>query len=420
MPLTPLRAAGLAFALVFAVLAIRAYRQGKIGNGDLLLRLGVFVLPLLVLSAAPGILTTGLDELSFKRGGGRQVVGATVIAVGVLFIFAYLLSGRQDRTRRDLTRLIENLALRDFLETGHPEQFAGGIAIVIPAYNESSNIAPVIGALPERICGLELHAIVVDDGSADDTTGAGPAGRRVGGLAAAQPRPGRRAAHRLPAGAGDRRRGGRDDGCRRAAPAVGAVAAGQADRGRRGGRGRRLAGAGPGGQERGRARAGDQGVRAAAVAAHVEPRHRPGVRLPRRAHRGAARTWSSARISSTTPSSSSRRRRSTCARSRCRSPSRSASPGRARSRPTSATGSASPTRSSAPGCADAPSRAWLGAWLVAYGSGTSSQSRFGCTGRSAHVRQGPDPLSHLSDALTLEAISSLAPQGFVGENLRDD
>jgi len=184
MPLTPLRAAGLAFALVFAVLAIRAYRQGKIGNGDLLLRLGVFVLPLLVLSAAPGILTTGLDELSFKRGGGRQVVGATVIAVGVLFIFAYLLSGRQDRTRRDLTRLIENLALRDFLETGHPEQFAGGIAIVIPAYNESSNITPVIGALPERICGLELHAIVVDDGSADDTTAQA---RRAGASAVSLP-----------------------------------------------------------------------------------------------------------------------------------------------------------------------------------------------------------------------------------------
>ncbi len=172
MPLTPLRAAGLAAALVFGLLAIRSYRRGNIGNGDLLLRLTVFVLPLLVLSLAPGILTTGLDELSFKKGGGRQVIGATVLAVGVLFGFAYALSGRQDRTRRDLTRLIENLALKEFQETGHPEAFAGGIAVVIPAYNESANIAHVIGALPERVCGLELHAIVVDDGSADGTTDA--------------------------------------------------------------------------------------------------------------------------------------------------------------------------------------------------------------------------------------------------------
>ena len=172
MPITPLRAAGLGAALVFLVLTVRSYRQGKIGNGDLLLRLGVFVLPLLVLSAAPGILTTALSDLSFKRGGGRQIIGATVIAVGVLFGFAYVLSGRQDRTRRDLTRLIENLALKEFLEAGHPEQFAGGIAVVIPAYNESANIAHVIGALPARVQGLEMHAIVVDDGSSDGTTDA--------------------------------------------------------------------------------------------------------------------------------------------------------------------------------------------------------------------------------------------------------
>ena len=50
MPLTPLRTAGLLVALVFAVLTIRSYRNGRIGNGDLMLRIVVFVLPLLVLS----------------------------------------------------------------------------------------------------------------------------------------------------------------------------------------------------------------------------------------------------------------------------------------------------------------------------------------------------------------------------------
>ncbi|HVI35009.1 MAG TPA: DUF2304 family protein, partial [Gaiellales bacterium] len=172
MPLTPLRLAGLLAALGFAVVTIRSYREGKIGNGDLLIRLVVFVLPLLVLSLAPGPVSGGLDTLSFKKGGGRQILGATVIAVGMLFLFSYTLSARQDRTRRDLTRLIENLALEQFRESGHPEQFAGGVAVVIPAYNESTNINHVIGALPETVSGLTLHAIVVDDGSTDDTTDA--------------------------------------------------------------------------------------------------------------------------------------------------------------------------------------------------------------------------------------------------------
>src|SRR6476646_6887190 len=183
MPLTPLRTAGLVVAVVFAALSIRSYRQGKIGNGDLLVRFVVFVLPLVVFSLEPGALGWVFDELSFRQGGGHRILGATVLAVGILFLFAFALEGRTERVRRDLTRLIENLALEQFRATGRPEQFAGGVAVVIPAYNEADNITHVIGALPETVCGYELHAIVVDDGSADDTTdrarAAGAAGVRL-------------------------------------------------------------------------------------------------------------------------------------------------------------------------------------------------------------------------------------------------
>jgi hypothetical protein len=167
---TPLRWTGLAAALVFAGLTINAYRRGKIGNGDLLLRLAVFTAPLLVFSLDGGTLQWLFDQLSFRKGGGHQVLGATVLAVGILYLFAFALAGRGEKSRRDLTRLIENLALEQFRATGHPEQFAGGVAVVIPAYNEADNIDHVLGSLPSKVSGYPLHAIVVDDGSADDTT----------------------------------------------------------------------------------------------------------------------------------------------------------------------------------------------------------------------------------------------------------
>jgi hypothetical protein len=183
MGLTPLRWLGLIAAIVFAVLSIRSYRQGKIGNGDLLVRMVVFVLPLLVLSAVPGALSWVFDDLSFRKGGGRQIIGATVIAVGVLYLFTFALAGRNERVRRDLTRLIENLALEQFRGTGHPEQFAEGVAVVVPAYNEADNIEHVLGALPAEVCGKALHVIVIDDGSSDNTTdrarGAGAAAVRL-------------------------------------------------------------------------------------------------------------------------------------------------------------------------------------------------------------------------------------------------
>ncbi|HEU4448620.1 MAG TPA: glycosyltransferase family 2 protein [Gaiellaceae bacterium] len=169
MELTPLRALGLAAALVFAIASLWVYRRGRIGNGDLILRLLVFVLPLLVVSLEPAVFGWFLDQLSFRRGGGGRILGAAVVAVAVLYAFSYLLATRQERTRRDLTRLIENLALNEFRATTDVDEFAEGVAVVIPAYNEEANIAHVLATLPEEVAGLRLHAIVVDDGSSDET-----------------------------------------------------------------------------------------------------------------------------------------------------------------------------------------------------------------------------------------------------------
>jgi hypothetical protein len=167
---TPLRTLGLVAALLLAALTVNAYRRGRIGNGDLLVRLSVFTLPLLLFALEPAPLQWMFDELSFRKGGGHQVLGATVIAVGILYVFAFSLAGRGEKSRRDLTRLIENLALEQFRATGRPEQFAGGVAVVIPAFNEQENIDHVLASLPAQVHGYALHAIVVDDGSADATT----------------------------------------------------------------------------------------------------------------------------------------------------------------------------------------------------------------------------------------------------------
>jgi hypothetical protein len=169
MELTPLRAAGLLAAVLFALLAVWAYRRRKIGNGDLLLRVLVFVVPLLVVSLEPAVFTWLLDQLSFKEGGGGRILGATVAAVAVLYAFSYILAARHERTRRDVTRLIENLALNEFRATADLDQFAGAVALVIPAYNEAANISRVLAALPADVAGLPVRPIVVDDGSSDDT-----------------------------------------------------------------------------------------------------------------------------------------------------------------------------------------------------------------------------------------------------------
>ena len=122
MGLTPLRWAGLLAALGFAVLSIRSYRQGKIGNGDLLVRFVVFVLPLVVFSLVSG--SAGCVRRAPPRQRRPRIPGATVPRWGFCSPFAFALEGRTERARRDLTRLIEKSGAGQFRQTGHPSSRA--------------------------------------------------------------------------------------------------------------------------------------------------------------------------------------------------------------------------------------------------------------------------------------------------------
>lgn len=55
------------------------------------------------------------------------------------------------------------------------------LVVVMPAYNESGSIRSVVASLPDRVCGLTVCPVVVDDGSVDDT---GEQARRAGALVA--------------------------------------------------------------------------------------------------------------------------------------------------------------------------------------------------------------------------------------------
>ena len=51
--------------------------------------------------------------------------------------------------------------------------------MVLPAFDEAENIGAVLEAMPAQVCGKELAALVIDDGSRDDTA---EVARRAGAL----------------------------------------------------------------------------------------------------------------------------------------------------------------------------------------------------------------------------------------------
>jgi glycosyltransferase involved in cell wall biosynthesis len=106
---------------------------------------------------------------------------------GVALLGLTLVTTRQLRRRRETAA--RHAAARDVREAAVEEALRGAprhlatpyLAVVMAAYNEAESIGSVLASLPAEVCGLPLRAVVVDDGSTDDTaTRARAAGATVG------------------------------------------------------------------------------------------------------------------------------------------------------------------------------------------------------------------------------------------------
>src|SRR4029453_7882145 len=64
--------------------------------------------------------------------------------------------------------LIERL--RDHKQRGGPGDYAPGVSIIVPAYNEEKVIVQTIASLLNQKYAGPIEIVVVDDGSSDDTT----------------------------------------------------------------------------------------------------------------------------------------------------------------------------------------------------------------------------------------------------------
>ena len=95
-----------------------------------------------------------------------KILDITVGTGAAVVIYGAFVKSRASWHR--LSRLSDWLALKQFDQTyGDPD--LSGVAVIIPALNERSTLAQTLSDIPPEICGLKVHALVVSDGSNDDT-----------------------------------------------------------------------------------------------------------------------------------------------------------------------------------------------------------------------------------------------------------
>jgi hypothetical protein len=163
--LTPLRVAGLAFAVLLIGFGI--WRRRSLSNGAVLL--AVFGGLALAIVSGTELLDKLLEAFAFQQGNGGRILGLAVFAIAILFLLVLRSLTETARMGQQLSALLEGIAWEEFKAAKLPDRFRGRIAVVIPAYNEAASVGGVVGQVPREVCGVETAVLVVDDGSADGT-----------------------------------------------------------------------------------------------------------------------------------------------------------------------------------------------------------------------------------------------------------
>jgi hypothetical protein len=174
---------GIAAALLFATSSVR-YHHRRTSRRNLILSWAVGVV-LGLLAIDPDVFNPAFDLFNFRRGSQLRLIGLLMVAVAALFALLLRTTDQLDSNVRSVRELVEALAVHHFDRSqlnGLPP--GPRIAVVMPAYDEAGNVGAVVHAMPERVHGLPVVTLVVDDASVDHTA---EVARRAGAIVARLP-----------------------------------------------------------------------------------------------------------------------------------------------------------------------------------------------------------------------------------------
>ena len=178
-----LRWLGLAVGAAVLLHAFARFRSARASRMDFALAT-LFGAGLVCVSAFPDSVDALRDMLMLERAQFSRLIA--VLIASNLLLWLVLLATRVGASAREdqFDRLVRALGLAEFRRAYPERSVLPPVVVVLPAFEEARNVGAVIEAMPARVCGHALVALVVDDGSRDDTA---EVARRAGALVVSAP-----------------------------------------------------------------------------------------------------------------------------------------------------------------------------------------------------------------------------------------
>ena len=163
--MSALRIAGVLVALLLGFMMLRNLSRRAPVASDGLGFLAALLLALVALF--PGLVNLPAQVMLLGREPGRRLIALLLGSSILLWLYTFWAAGQRrrkdERSDARLETLVAHIAAQGVAGD------IDGVAVVLPAYNEEEAVGTVVRGLPQEILGLPVRALVVSDGSRDQT-----------------------------------------------------------------------------------------------------------------------------------------------------------------------------------------------------------------------------------------------------------
>ena len=166
--MTNLRIFGTAVGILGLLAAFLFFRGPKWKRSNFVIS-ALFSISLIVVSINPNVVNFLRDVLSLQQEARARIIVLLIFSNLFLLFYSFYTKLKVENIRLQFDQLIRSLGSRELEKSLGSDEIIKPIMIIIPAYNEATNLKEVLHRIPAQIKGVDVGVLVVDDGSEDNT-----------------------------------------------------------------------------------------------------------------------------------------------------------------------------------------------------------------------------------------------------------